>query len=279
MERDKPQEQPNQSVEGTSTETPVTPQTSQVQESPSTDTTGRLLYLQTLGDKNREIERLSRELAEKNKPVEQPITPQQEQKFFESPMTSTRDLIRSELDQALAPIMDVVRGFRNESAYDKVKNQIKQNPALAPILARNEKYVDQMMQNIEPTETNIAAAIFQAEGLRAAGFVQDSTAAPNTQPIIQPTNTPAAGNQQPVNPMIPAHLRPSAPPAPVDKQKPYVKPLDENERLLMRMWGMTEQEFREGQVRNEDNVGAMVIEPETTASMKAKSTNKDQVKV
>lgn len=273
MEREQEQEeQVSTQPEQTSTET--TPTNPPAVESPSIDSTGRALYLQVLGDKNREIERLQRELEAKQKPVEQPLTPEQEQRFFTNPISEIRDLIRSEVAQANAPLLGFVQSLQKNDAYSQAKRAIGNNPVLANLLRENESYVDEMMKGVEPTEANITAAIFQVNGLKAAGLIPTSTPASNS--VIVPANTQSQNPvpNQPVNTTIPPHLRPSSPPVPQDRQQPYKKPLDENERRLMRELGMTEEEYRAGQAE-----GATILEPETNVSPRKRGTDKEKANV
>lgn len=257
--------------ETSTNQTPVV----QTNVTPSTDTEGRALYFSVLKDKNAEIQRLEAQLAEARKTPQAPITPEQEQGFFTNPLTSTKELIRTELTEQLAPFRAFIEQNNRISKYDQLKNQMK-GGLLGNYLKENESLVDQLMQGAEPNENNMSAAILQAAGLRAIGLVPGSS----TQNIV--VNNPPVNNNNPspVNMTTPPHLRPSAPPAVRgNDNKPNYAPLTENERLLMRQWGMTEQQYREGQVRNEDNVGALVIEPETSATANQKSTNKDRANV
>lgn len=277
MERDDSQQE-QQSTQQEETSTNQTPLT-QPNVTPSTDTEGRVLYMSVLTDKNREIARLSEELesARKSQQNSKPITPEQEQGFFTNPLTSTKELIRQELGEQLAPFRAFIEQNTRISKYDSLKNQVRLGP-LGNLLKENEQLVDQLMQGAEPTDATISAAIFQAAGLRASGMLGNQPSnAPQNTPV---TNQPPTPNNKPVDMTIPPHLRPSAPSAPRNNNnQPNYPPLTENERTLMRLWGMTEQQYREGQVRNEDNVGALIVEPETTASVNQKSTNKDKANV
>lgn len=237
-------------------------------ESPSINSDGRALYLSVLADKNREIENLQRQVKESQKQPERVISPQEESSFFEKPLTNTKELIKSELASQLAPMYDFINNFQKTSQYDVLKRDIRvRNPAIANLLTPDiEAYVDQAMAGIQPTEQNLVGVILQVKGAQAAGLL---TTAPitngNTTSSAVPTTvqqTPPS-NQAP-NLTVPAHLRPSTPPAPrLDSNESAPKrPLSENERRLMREWGMTEEEYRTGQVKNDDNVGAMILEPD-----------------
>lgn len=279
MERDdNQQEQTSSTPEETSTSQTTTPSTQQ-NVTPSTDTEGRTLYLSVLTDKNREIARLQQELEDRKKEPPKPITQEQEQTFFTNPLTSTKELIRQELQEQLSPFRQFIEQNSRVSKYDQLKNQIKLSQ-LGNLLKENEQIVDQLMQGADPTEATISAAIFQAAGLRASGMLGNQPA-PQTQSNVAINNNPTPqNNQPPINMSVPPHLRPSAPPAPRENNnQPNYPPLTENERTLMRLWGMNEKQYREGQVRNDDNVGALIIEPDTTASVNQKSTNKDRANV
>lgn len=273
MERE-PQEQPESTPTQVESSTPTQnlPPTPPV-DSPSISTDGRALYQAVLLDKNKEIERLQRELENSKKQPEKVLTQQEESAFFEKPLTNTKELIKSELQQQLAPMYDFINNFQQTSRYDTIKRGIKaQNPAIAGLLTPDiEPYVDQAMSGIAPTEQNLIGVILQVKGAQAAGLL--TTAPQTTQTTVNnpiTTTVTQPPTQQAPNLTVPAHLRPSAPPAPkLDTSDNQPKrPLSENERRLMREWGMTEEEYRTGQVRNDDNVGPMVLEPDTKPKQK-----------
>lgn len=277
MEREEHSEQPPTQPEETSTS--QTQQTSQIPETPSTDTTGRALYLSVLQDKNREIDTLRQQLSQKQQEAAKPapITPAQEQEFFANPVSTTRDLIKQELTEALAPFKGFIQQNQSETEYQRIKRTLRDNPVLGNLLKENESLVDQLMNGATVNENNVMAAIFQANGLKAAGLLNNQN-----QPIT-PQNTQASSqqppvNQQPQNMSTPPHLRPTPPAAPRLDNAPPKRQFTENEKRLMREWGMTEDEYLAGQIKNEDNVGALTLEPETTASIKQKQTPKESVK-
>ena len=259
MEQEQDSQDSEQSTQQEEISTPPNQIPQVPQESPSISSDGRSLYLQVLGEKNREIERLQSQLAQKQEAPLPVVTPEQNSKFFESPATATQELIRRELDIALAPLKDFVGTFKKTDAYSQLKDTYRNDPFLGKHLVENEQYVDQIMKNIDPTQANLQAAIVQVIGLKGLGALPNNGNPPSQAPVVinNPQATPI--NPNPISMQNPPHLRPSAPAAPKDTPTAYKKPLDENERRLMRELEMTEEEYREGQKE-----GSLIIEPETT---------------
>jgi hypothetical protein len=266
MEREQ-ETQESESIQQEETSTPATPNPNPYQvptDRPSTDSEGRQLFLAVLGEKERKIQELEARI--NSKPPEPPrqITQEEEQSFFSTPKSATRDLIREELSTQLAPLMSFVGSFPKRTALDTIKDQIRQDPRFGAILTENETYIDQMLQGAEPTEANVKSALLTVYGAKQMGLINSPTI--NNPPVNAPTiNGNPPPNQQPANMTIPPHLRPSAPAAPRDESKQPVKPLTENEIRLAREWGMTAEEYRAGQQE-----GSLIIEPEITAKPKKK---------
>jgi hypothetical protein len=239
-----------------STPTPTQP----VVTSPSISTDGRDLYLSVLRDKEAEIKRLNDRLNAPPPVAPKVVTPEDNQRFFSEPVSAVKDLVSSELERQLAPLLKFVGGMQQTTAYDNLKNQIKANPRLAKVLQENETYVDQLMKGADPTESNITAAILQIAGARAAGLLDDQI--PVTAPVQNPP-VPVI-NQTPQNPVSmtnPPHLRPSSPPAPRENNAPKLRELTENERRLCREWNMTPAEYLKGQEGD-----SIVMEPDVTTN-------------
>lgn len=252
-------EQETPTPEVISTETPKP-----IEQSPSTDSDGKALYLQILRDKNTELASLRKQLAEKSKPVLPETTPEQDRDFFTNPAKTSRDIIREEVQTAVAPLIQFIGGMQQRTAYDQMKDRIRrENPVLAAALNENESFIDQTMQGVEVNENNLQAAIIQVAGAKAMGLIPN-TPAPK-QPVINniptPASTPTRSNVQ--NDIIPAHLRSTPPQRHSDKPEIVKPPLSPNEEHLRKLWGMSEDEFRAGQVE-----GAMILEPETKPKKK-----------
>lgn len=189
-------------------------------------------YNSVLAEKDRalrdalaEAERLRNERA---KPPE--LTPEESsKKFFENPV----ELIRTEIQKALAPVTQSIASFTTRSRYAELKIEMAQDPRFTD-LPKIEKEFDQMMngQAIDPNV--MIGAYYAAYGMVAKTAPQRLIDGGNTG-TVDNTNTNTGTPAKPAL-TIPPHLRPSTPPAPV-KQDEKVKrpPLTENERRLMKM--------------------------------------------
>ena len=98
------------------------------------------------------------------------------------------------------------------------------------------------MANTDPIEGNLLAVCYGVKGAIISGDLPGITLeAPAPTPAVPTPQPPAPG----VDPnMMPAHLRPSAPPATPGGQTPTQhREMTENERRLMRESGMTEDQW------------------------------------
>lgn len=211
------------------------------------DTSGELPQWLVMANRasqvEQENERLRRELEQRNAPTQQ-IPQLEEGDFFSNPNRAV-DIITQRLQGQIAPLNQFVAQQQRQTTYATLKNHLRAaNPGLASI----EHLVDQRMapiiQQREPTLQDITDAVYFVVGqLTITGVLnprqtQNTTAAPQTQQ----NNTSAT---PPVNntPVLPAHLRPSAPnrgnPNQNNNEPDYESMVNEEERRLMREQNMT----------------------------------------
>lgn len=157
------------------------------------------------------------------------VSPEAEREFFNTPITSTRDMIRTEVAAAVAPINNFTQQFTRAQEFSKLKQQMHGSGKF-PYLTKLEAIFDQAMNGVEPTVQNMTVAYQQVLGffISNGGKLEESTPVDNTP---APTSTPAA---PPVKP-LPPHARPAAPAAPSrNAGKTQVRALNENEKIIKR---------------------------------------------
>jgi hypothetical protein len=173
--------------------------------------------------------------------------------FYERPYEATQELVRAEVQAAVAPLVDLVRGNANRSDYDRIKDSFRVDPRFKPVFdAGLEPHIDRMIQNHaaagQPvTKEIVLVAISGVKGAADLGLLGDF-GGNSGQPSM--AGVPPAPNSSPSGPTMvtPPHLRPSAPPAPGGSgdDKPKLRDLTENEERLRRENRMTKEEFLAG---------------------------------
>lgn len=168
-------------------------------------------------------------------PTPPPDPEKQKAEFFNNPHNTVQEIVRKELKEAIAPLQDFVSNLSSETAYNKIKQQVRAEFGNVWDNAV-ENAVDQVMLSgkVAVTVDNVRATTVQAIGLKSLGRLPGSN-------VQQP---PAPQNNQDNNNMItPPHLRPSNPPSPQNNNNKPKRALTENERRIARENRMTDEEY------------------------------------
>lgn len=207
------------------------------------------VYAGTIRDQNQRLEKLETDNAEAKKTAALPTpteTAAKNKQFYERPYEATQELVRTEIQAAVAPIIDLVRSSTRQTDYDRIKSDLKADPRFRDALTNTESYVDQLIQQQvargQPvTREVVVTAISGVHGAASLGLLDLGVA---------PKPSEAAPPSQPASPILttPPHLRPSAPPAPGgnDNGQPKLRDLNEQEERLRRENHMTKEEFLAG---------------------------------
>lgn len=205
--------------------------------SPSIDTSGteRELYFQTIREKNQEIARLKAESEARNKAPAK-TGEQAWGEFTENP----RDLIRSEVAEAVKPINDFIAGLQKGNAFGGLKDQARNMSAqYAKVLDKAGAYVDNALSQANPTLENVIAAINLVAGAITMGQIKGLTIEDLRDIPITPAKVPTPRT-------VPPTLIPSASPlsrsGSVESAKPW-ESLTETELAMARMYRMTPEEY------------------------------------
>ena len=235
------------------------------------------VYSQTIQENNRSLNEQGsklKELEDRVTQATQPPKPTDEQRnrsFFDQPAAAVRDLVREEINAAIAPLKDFVGTFAPRNEYDRIKETLKRDPQFAKIIGAAERHIDEAVYRSlapgqKPTEQLVRAAALTIYGAAAAGMLADvdlNTSREETPP--SPSNT-SSGDNRPV--YSPPHLRPSAPPPP---SRDVSNPADtyefsENELRVMRENNMSKEEFLAGM----NMTGRDVVKKDAWPERKAK---------
>lgn len=216
-------------TENLSTETPV---------SSNVDTTGgeRELYFQTIREKNAEIARLRAESEARNN--RQPPKSSEEAwgEFTQNP----RDLIKSEVAEAVKPINDFILTLQKGNAFSGLKQQVRGMSAqYAKVLDKAEAYVDNALSQAAPTVENVVAAINLVAGAISMGQIKGLS-------ISDLMDTPPTPAKVPTPRTVPPTLTPSASPLSRSNNVEATKPwehLTETELAMARIYKMSPEEF------------------------------------
>lgn len=197
----------------------------------------------TLRENNRTIQQMN-ESGTTTRPAPTPPPTRdpaaERQEFFNDPAEITRRTVKAELEETVKPLLDFVKEMKSQGASGRIKEQVKNDPRFSGMWdPAVERAVDETLARMKPeeiTEQNVRSATVQAIGLKAMGMLEGSTPpAPRSDP-------PPTGERPRVT--TPAHMRPSAPPAPSGNgNKPKLRPLTENEERLRRENRQTHEDF------------------------------------
>lgn len=231
-----------------------TPKKSDPVTTPSTTETPAVAHIDNLtrqalkeqGDKiaaqDRELEKLRQEKA--STPAAAPIDPQAEQqKFFENPLGSVRDMIRQELkdtvEPMIKPLQDYASGAVAITRKDSLLGMAEQDSVLGPMVKIVRPALEQILagapeQNI--TAENVKQAIYTAWGLYKAGQLPTNLYVAEVNPTSLSAPVVPTPNSEPV--VIPPQVPPSAPPAPISNNVPAAgRQLTESEKAMKRAFG------------------------------------------
>jgi hypothetical protein len=200
----------------------------------SVDTTGRELFFAAIREKNEEIARLKKEAEQRT------TTPKSSEENWGEFTQNPRDLIRSEVADAVKPLNDFIQKLQTGNAFSGLKDQARQNPQWAKVLDKAGGYVDQALNGAAPTLDNVIAAINLVAGAIAMGNIKglsidDLRDSPTPTPKVTPTPKTVPPNIQPSSSPL---SRPSAD----NGAKPWEN-LTETELAMCRVYRMTPEEF------------------------------------
>lgn len=236
--------------------TPPTPPTPTPQAQPTKSKYEELLEA-TLREQNARIQQMNSEITTlRQAPVTTAPEPAQGKSaadFFNDPHGSLdqfRKTINEDLQRTVAPLLDLAKGLRGDGTpYGNIKQQFKNDPRFSAILSdpKLEYAVDEIMRNQQATPELMKAAVIQAAGLQATGELDVALVASGVDINRFRSSTPAPAptiTTQTV-PTVPAHMRPSAPAAPIPQDnRAQLPPLTALEKRLMSERGQTEEQFR-----------------------------------
>ena len=190
--------------------------------------------IQEAGERRRLQEENARLKAEQNRA---PAQPTDERAFFETPLTSTRDLIRAEVQEAVRPINEFTQNMTRQQTYASLKQQMKSSGRFEYI-DQLEALMDQAMTGVEPTVQNMATAYNTVLGFYISNGGELKKPGTPATPAAPVNNTPTTRP-------LPPHARPSAPAAVNNNSaKTPIRELNANEKLIMRHNGFkTVQEY------------------------------------
>jgi hypothetical protein len=198
--------------------------------SPGVDPSILQAYTEQLLTESRKRAQLERELeALRNQPA--PITPDDEKKFFDQPVSVTRQLIQEEISRAVAPLNQYTAQQQRLAMIEMAKQQMRNNPAQFPYITQVESLFDQIIAHIPNLDVN---AFVNAYNTALGTFISQGGQLTTGSPA--PTPTP---NRSPVP--TPPPVRSAPPPPPIHKKT--LRQLTENEKKIARHNYMTDEEF------------------------------------
>lgn len=151
--------------------------------------------------------------------------------FFANPA----QVIRAEIDAQLSPLRAFVEQTKKDNAYGQLKAMFLNDAKYGPIVRKLGANLDNIMSNLVPNENNMFHAIHTLVGQLAVSNPEALLPEPPKEEIPREEKKP----------VIPPHLRPSAPPLPDKQEKKVKKNYTENERRLMRENNMNEEQWEE----------------------------------
>lgn len=200
---------------------------------------GRSLFLITLGEKDREIERLKALAQQSQNPPVRQTAEEQWNQFTSAP----KDMIREEVSAQFTNVNAFINEVQKERAINKLKDAFRNDPKYAPIFQFAEGHLDQFLSNSSVINSQtMQLALLTVSGAIATGQIQ----VPGLNLNLTPASTPPA--TAPRSNIIPPQTPRTTTQLPIAQADATVDttPLTENERRLMRSCGMTEEEWRKG---------------------------------
>lgn len=198
-------------------------------------------YQQQLLETSRTNNELRKRLDELERKPAAPPTPEEEKAFFDTPRTTTAEIVRRELATQVEPINKFVQQMQRDTVIANYKTQMRSLASQFPYLGLVESIFDQVMANTAQIDQS---SVINAYNLAVGHYVSTGGRLENNTPAapsnaVHATHTPTTNNV-PNPPRIP----PSAPPAPVNRNNGKAKRvLNENEKKIARYNGMTEEQY------------------------------------
>lgn len=234
------QDQNTENQETSDTTPPITPQEPTI--SPELDIV-RNTFQGALQDANRRADRLERELQafreQQNRPAQPQHNPEQDVELL---TTNPRELIRQELQSVLSPILETQQQFSRAGQIEQIKNRMKKDPTIKYMhIPAIEDGFDQMITQSPNLNYEVAVMIYKSV---VGYYVENGGQLTSNQPT--PTNTNPSPNFHNQSVPTPPNPRPAPPINNQNQQRPKPRRVySENERLLMKMYNMTEAEYDE----------------------------------
>lgn len=236
-----PQNQETQELEQQSDTTQTTTQESNLPApAPAVDVNEvHNLYRGVLAEQNQARQRLEQELEQlRNRQNQQPApTPEQDVELL---TTNPRELIRQEIQSSIAPLNQQAQQWTRASEIERYTRLMKSNPQYQ--FMQNPKFLpyfeNVLAQTPQLNDGSVYAAYLASVGLfvQSPDYITQAPQTPPQQPIAQPTHhnqtVPTPPSNRPANPIA----------VPRNNQQPK-KTYTENERLLMRINNMTEEQW------------------------------------
>ena len=154
------------------------------------------------------------------------------EEFFANP----QQLLRAEVQNQMKPLVDFTQQMQRERNYTQLKNRFLSDQRYTSIVNQLGYSLDQVMSQVEPTETNMFNAI---NTLIGQAYVNN----PNAFQQNNQQNNQEPKDEVPPITNVPAHLRPSNTRNKEQNNTPLKKDYTENERRLMRENSMTEDQW------------------------------------
>lgn len=203
------------------------------------------IYDNILAEKEKQLresqERLQRMEAERNAPPPNPKADRNA--IFERP----REIIRDEINKAIAPILDLVSGFKSESAAEQYVRKYAADPRFRQYWPVIEPHVRNGLANTkgEITDQTVMGIVLATIGAYQAGLLPGATPPQNNNNNPPPNNNLPPNRVAQLEMNTPPHLRPSAPPIadPDANKPPKRRALTENEKHLARIKGMSDDKY------------------------------------
>jgi hypothetical protein len=196
--------------------------------------------------------------AERPAPAPTQSTPENPQELFTEPRKLISEIVREEMDRAIAP-------FRQDLAKSKVQEVVDELRARHPDFDYVKSNLDLLVERTRTPRENLPA--MDALYYTAKGIMHDQGVY-NYRPDASPRDFNANSNPDP-NPAdrgqpmsIPQHRPSTAPPPTARPSTPALPPLTEEEQTLRRFYKMNEADFRAMQnVAPEDVVNSDIALP------------------
>lgn len=155
--------------------------------------------------------------------------------------------ISEEVQKQVKPLHEFRQQFESTNKLEQLKSKFRKDPKFRDVFDYAEAMLDEGMARTEPTEGNMRAMLLAIKGAIAVGDIQIPQSNNRSLEVAnnEQNNSQTSRGESRSNMNIPAHLRPSAPNAPVNKsnQNGQTRKLNELEKRIARERGMTDGEY------------------------------------